>query len=591
MAKLNMNTSINDIKIEAEIDQIEMGRSLKVIATISPGKGDPGVYLLLPFLNGKRWGAHEWVDQRGKSIFILPLPNPGLAKIEVIALRTDTDHWMGLKDADLLLVGREIPEDAIKSNSLDIQVLRRSFTKREKGSTLFGMQWEPWFCHGIRSWRTAQAVPLVGFYESYNRDVIRQHILWMMDLGVDFIFPDWTNHIWGCKHWDERKDGVNAIVHATTLTLEVLAEMRAEGLPVPQVVLFPGLSNGPPATMEALNEELAWIYHTYVRNPRFEGLWLEYDGKPLMVVLDTGAIGDKRGRAKDSFKIPFFKQTLGLSETELDAFREAQPEVDNRYFTVRWMSSQNDTTHHHELGYWSWMDGSIDPPVTYYQGEAEAATVSVGFFGALGWSKAGGHGRRGGATLLETFNPVFHHKPKFVFLHQFNEYSGQAEGHGYGPEKDIYVDTYSVELSDDMEPVSLTSPGYRGDQGGWGFYYVNLAQALMSLCRRQEDGSTVLVVSNPLENQKVQGDTLHINWTSAGRKPTGIRVLVDGEVLGDYSPANPLNISISELLPGEHQIILIGLGVQTLYPLSKTMFDILLEKPIPVQVTLNFQKI
>lgn len=29
--------------------------------------------------------------------------------------------------------------------------------------------------------------------------------------------------------------------------------------------LMPGLSNGRPATMEALNEELAWIYHNYAQ--------------------------------------------------------------------------------------------------------------------------------------------------------------------------------------------------------------------------------------------------------------------------------------------------------------------------------------
>jgi len=91
-----------------------------------------------------------------------------------------------------------------------------------------------------------------------------------------------------------------------TLFLETLADMKTEGLPVPKVALFPGLSNGKPATMQALNEELAWIYHTYVRNPRFEGLWQEFDGKPLMVILDTGAVGDKRGTAESAFRIPFF---------------------------------------------------------------------------------------------------------------------------------------------------------------------------------------------------------------------------------------------------------------------------------------------
>ena len=39
------------------------------------------------------------------------------------------------------------------------------------------------------------------------------------------------------------------------------------------------------------------------------------------------------------------------------------------------------------------------------------------------------------------------------------------------------MDSYSVEYSDDYEPVSLTAPGFRGDNGGWGFYYLNLTEA------------------------------------------------------------------------------------------------------------------
>ena len=118
--------------------------------------------------------------------------------------------------------------------------------------------------------------------------------------------------------------------------------MRAEGLPVPKAALFPGLSNGQPAAMrERLMEELAWIYHTYVRNPRFEGLFQEFEGKPLMVILDTGTVGNRRGTAESAFRIPFFKQTLALREAELDAYRTVQPPVDDSQFTIRWMSLAN----------------------------------------------------------------------------------------------------------------------------------------------------------------------------------------------------------------------------------------------------------
>jgi len=531
------------------------------------------------------------------------MPNPGPAWIEVLVLEADADEirndsWIPLSQPDLLLAGTPMPDLAqssgtrgtVISDRVEVEVVRREFQRKENTGSLFGVQWEPWFCHGMRSWRTAHAVPLMGFYESYNRDVIRQHILWFIDLGVDFIFPDWTNHLWGKQNWDERSEGVNAIVHATTLTLEVLAEMRAEGLPVPQVVLFPGLSNGPPATMQALNEELDWIYHTYLRNPRFEGLWLDYLGKPLVAVLDTCAIGDKRARTAPSFKIPFFKQTLARNEVELDAFRQEQPPVKDDHFTVRWMSSQNDTTGHHELGYWSWMDGIAEPPVTFSQGKAEAVTVCIGFFGAQGWKGEGGKGRRGGATLVETFQQALKYHPKFVFLHQFNEFAGQPEGHGYGPKKDIFVDSYSVELSDDFEPVSMTAPGYRGDQGGWGFYYLNLVNALMDLYRQKPVNSTVLAVSHPLRNERVNARMLKVEWAWAGVQPGGFKVSIDRTPYVELADETTFDLNLDGLEPGEHLLSVEAVGAETVYPLSWDKFDRLEYhlQPLPVRVDVPF---
>jgi len=59
-------------------------------------------------------------------------------------------------------------------------------------------------------------------------------------------------------------------------------------------------------------------------NPRFKGLFQNYDGKPLMLILDTGALGHKKGTAKSAFTVPFFEMTLAMKEGDLDAFRRAQ---------------------------------------------------------------------------------------------------------------------------------------------------------------------------------------------------------------------------------------------------------------------------
>jgi hypothetical protein len=571
------------ISIQVDQNSIRMGGMVRVTASVPDRAG----LLLLPYVNGRRWGAHERPDADGKAVFHIPLPNPGPARIEVAAARL-LPGWMGQDDPDLLLAGRPLPAELPRSSAVQVEVTWRSFPPREPGASLFCMQWEGWFVRGLDSWRSAHAVPLMGFFDSTNRDMLRQHFLWMMEEGVDCLLSDWTNHLWGKQHWDERPDTTNAINHATMMALEVLAEMRDEGHPVPKMILFPGISNGKPTTMQALNEWLAWIYHTLVRNPRFAGLWQEFDGKPLIGILDTGAVGDPRGTAESAFRIPFFKHTLEMSAAELDAHRAAQPPVDERHFTVRWISSQNQATLHHKLGYWSWMDGVSDPPVTYKDGTAEAVTVSSAFFNALGWTGPLANGRRGGATYMETLKPALAARPRMIFLHQWNEFAGQAEGHGMGEQHDIYADSYSVELSDDIEPVSLTAPGYRGDPGGWGFTYHNLTRALIDLYRGQDGGSTLLAVSSPLDGASVQSDTLAVRWTWLGKAPAGFDLRLDGWLIHEALQGDGVDLPLTGLAAGNHTLEVSARGAVTRYPLSKDRPDEPLEQPQATTVRVRF---
>ncbi|MCK5793955.1 MAG: hypothetical protein KAH12_04585, partial [Anaerolineales bacterium] len=572
----------NPVQIKVSKEVIEMGKCVVVDAVVNPGD-KRGRMVLLPFVNGKRWGSHEFASEDDRATFIIPLPNPGPATIQVIALAADRDDWMGIEDYSLLQAGTFMPEKGIRSNSVLVEVKNRDFLARSEEETLFAMQWEPWFTPG-RKWITAQAIPLTGLYESTNPDVTRQHILWFMDMGVDFIIPDWSNHIWGREHWSERGGGADQILHCTQMFLEVLADMRDEGLPVPRVAIMPGLTNGPPATMVALNEQVEWIYQDYIRNPRFEGLWQIYEGKPLIIILDTGVLAHKEGRTESSFRIPFFKQTMAWSEEEVDAFRQKQGPVDDSHFTVRWMSSQNQTTLHHDLGYWSWMDGSLSPTVTYKNGKAESTTVTPAFFAEQGWKAPEAYGRRGGWTYLESFKTALEHRPRIVMLHQFNEYTGQAEGHGYGPDKKIYVDSYSNELSDDLEPVSLTAPGFRGDQGGWGYYYLNLTKAMMDIYRGNVDDVTLLAV----HVADSTGSELVLEWTTIGIDPDSYTVAVDGEIVADGISDLTINIPMADLSPGEHNYAVTANGVGTRYELSFTEFDQIAEQPMPVVVEKTF---
>jgi hypothetical protein len=572
------------ISIKTDRDSIAMGRSVMITAHINLKSGESSKdILLLPYVNQRRWGSHEHPDSNGNAIFLLPLPNPGNHEIQVIAVRAEPDNWMGTSNMQYLVAGRLMPATDSVSNVCRVSVKPRIMPSAAMNGHLFCVQWESWFIPGPHLFSSAEAIPVVGIYDSYNEDVIRQHVLWFMDLGVNFIMPDWSNHIWTKKHWNEIDGGARSIVHATTVFLEVLAKMRDEGIDVPKVALMPGISNGPPATMVALNEQMEWIYQNYVLNPRFKGLFQEFEGKPLMIILDTGALGSKKGTAESAFRVPFFKQTLAMSETELDAFRRAQGPVDDSHFTIRWMSSQNQVTLHHELGFWSWMDGSLEPMVTYKDGKAEAITVTNAFFEPLGWTAPNTWGKKGGVTYIESFKYALKSKPQVIFLHQFNEFAGQPEGHGLGENHEIYLDEHSMEFSDDFEPVSMTAAGLRDKTGGWGFYYLNMTRALMDIFNEKDMNSTVMAANISEKTDQ----SVKITWSVIGKVPVNYTVSIGEKVLFKEFTGVTCEIPVKELSKGQNTVTISANGVNTRYKLSKTEMDQVSDTALPVEVKLS----
>jgi hypothetical protein len=399
------------------------------------------------------------VGEGGQTVATFGTPGTGAAV---------PDRWPGLSHRLSLFAGSLLPGDANTSNRLRITIVRRELEVMPRASAQrVGTQWEPWFTPINAFWQTAEAVPVLGYYQSYNQDVTRQHVIWLVESGVDFWLADWSNHIWFSPTWESRGENCNEIIHATTLALETLASMREEGLPVPQFTLLAGISHVEGGE-RAVNGMLDWVYHNYLRNPRFKGLWFEHAGKPLVTLLNLG-------------------------HTYLAAGKVVDPEG---RFTIRYVSAQNDKTREHELGLWSWMDTGA-PMVTYKDGVAEAVTAAFGYFDSGGWTKPGAAGLRGGATFLETMRVAFAARPQVLFLHQFNEFAGQVEGSGHGENKDQYYDTYNAELTDDYEPTALEVPGYRSPQGGWGYYYLNLQRAVVDLYKQETPETTVLVLEQP----------------------------------------------------------------------------------------------
>lgn len=39
-------------------------------------------------------------------------------------------------------------------------------------------------------------MPCTCRYDSFNADVVKQHAIWFIESGVDFLVVDWTNNAW-----------------------------------------------------------------------------------------------------------------------------------------------------------------------------------------------------------------------------------------------------------------------------------------------------------------------------------------------------------------------------------------------------------
>ncbi len=700
------------VSVTVDREEVGMGMSVTLTTRVTPPDGVPGAgYRVLPYCNGKRWGAHELTDADGVAVNHIPLPNPGIAELRAGVLgsindmverwiwtpdtkdqqtcyfcrdfsvagsinrarlwvavdnhatvyvngiqvaqvfgwiqtaplevpvellktgpgnllaveavnetgpaglllrlelasgeatavvgtdsswrvavqrpenwpggveevagavqdlgRPDGAHWsdgMGpwpnLANKRDLIAGVRPPAEACLSDPVTVRVAWRLLEPPPPDPDhLVGMQWEPWFTPHNANWRTAQAVPLMGFYWSWNPDVTRQHMLWMAESGVDFLVVDWTNHLWDREHWDERGSHTNEIMLATTLALDVLAGMRDEGMRVPKGVLYLGINNGPSTTMGAVNEEIAWIYHNYVRNPRFEGLFQDYLGKPLLLIHNGGG-------------------PQWLKDHN-------QPPPNDEHFTIRWQSFQHEFSDHADHGYWSWMDATLEPVPTYFENQPEALTISTAFFSQGGWKNEGAYGRLGGWTYIEEFKSALKYRPRFIQLHQFQEFAGQYEGGGYGPNKDIYVDSYSVELSDDIEPVSLTTPAYRGD-GGWGFLYLNLTRALVDLYRQPVPETTVVAVREPVRGQTVSSDILDVSWNWIGKAPAGFEIAVNGKMVANGLQGTSVQLDLSAFDDGPMHLVLTALGAKSRYALSYTEASLPMDPLVPASAEIAF---
>jgi hypothetical protein len=453
-------------------------------------------------------------------------------------------------------MGSAPPAGAVLSNTLALAVVPRKPARPTlgAGAAQLTVYFETWFTPYNFYWQSynggpygagmAEAIPSIGRYASVSLEGIRHQAAQFVQAGVDALVVDWTNNCWlpGCDAWEHRSLGIRELINATDLAFGIYAGLRAsEGWAVPKFIILLGLDNGPTTPLPALYAELDYIATAYLANATAGGAdsFVMLEGRPLVLIFDgTGA--PHPGFAHDNF-------------------------------TIRWMASQlQNTPDFAKRGIWSWMDGSLAPLVVMSADNAsrpEAATLAPAFFAGGGWLNSGlAVGRSGGLTLFSELAAVLGAlggcnagASFFLNLCQWNEYAGTPEG----PAGTSYEDSYSPDLSNDLEPTSPWAPAYQRPGkvrtgGGYGYRALNslaLVRALLA-DTAAADGSAALFVISPAAgdlSNYTAAHTVRVSWIAARFDSEGlggllanvslpVSIAVDGAVVaslpapGDSGP-------------------------------------------------------
>jgi hypothetical protein len=281
--------------------------------------------------------------------------------------------------------------------------------------------------------------PLLGYYKSYDRWVLRKHAELLADAKVDAVFFDCTN---GSFTWDASTDSL----------LEVWDQAQRDGVNVPRIgFLLPfGYSD---ASLKSLRH----LYDRLYSKGLYQNLWYYWDGKPCIMAYPDNLTDSP----------------TDLAIRDFFTFRPGQPDYVNGPDPNRpnqWGWLENYPQH----GYGRTADGR---PELVTVGVAQNACPETGghcsAFNLPGsysrsFSQRNGFDPRPEGYLYgwnfdEQWSRAFELDPKAVFVTGWNEWiAGQwLPSSGWTGEPFSFVDEFDWDRSRDLEPVRAW--GDRGD--------------------------------------------------------------------------------------------------------------------------------
>jgi hypothetical protein len=482
------------------------GQSLRVTYGAVLTSGDVAnltLARLVPFFDGAQYGAEvgfTGIDARGQ---------PHGEAFIALPWGTATSHALVLAfvgaPVDGATLGHAIPAGALVSPAAVFGVSPRVPARpRSSGNVLLTMYVEMWFTPVNFWWQAwwqgpsgaglAEAIPAIGRYASYDPTCLRTQAAQFIQAGVDALVVDWTNNCWlpSCSSWANRSVDTQQIVNATDVAFATFNSFRQEGWSVPKFIILLALDNGGNTPLQALFDELDYIASAYLANVTAGGAesFVVLDGRPLVLIFDA----------------------LGGNHT---GFAHGD-------FTIRWMASQlQRTPDYARRGFWSWMDATSNPVLTLSPNDpavVEAAVLEPAYFASGGWlDNTTAVGRSGGMTLLAELSALIGATvgitngsalalPRFVNVCQWNEFSGTPQFRGAPPIPPgfAFMDSYSPDFSNDLEPTSPWAPAYQRPgnvRAGGGYGYLGLnALALVRAALEDPgvaDGSAAVFIVKP----------------------------------------------------------------------------------------------
>ena len=281
--------------------------------------------------------------------------------------------------------------------------------------------------------------PLLGYYKSYDRWVLRKHAELLADAKVDAVFFDCTN---GSFTWDTSTDSL----------LEVWDQAQRDGVKVPHIgFLLPfGYSD---ASLQSLRH----LYDRLYSKGLYQNLWYYWEGKPCIMAYPDNLTDSPTDRAIRNFF----------------TFRPGQPDYVNGPDPNRldqWGWLENYPQH----GYGHTADGR---PELVTVGVAQNACPATGghcsafnlpgsyarsFSVRMGFDPRP-EGYLYGWNFDEQWSRAYELDPQAVFVTGWNEWiAGQwLPSSGWTGEPFSFVDEFDWDRSRDLEPVRAW--GDRGD--------------------------------------------------------------------------------------------------------------------------------